>query len=198
MIEYKDYKELNNVSYLIDHIDSEITRIYNKFLEFEYLIEEFTDTTDEQFAARLNSIRRSYMREYNLLSVELGKLLEKKQKILVPIINDLTKPKLEEDYVPTEWSPSPEDMPTDEKEKKKTKFTYDEYLKLTPEEQENIGKKEWHDLSPEERMLILEDWGFGDDIKDYKKVIRDNKDMDALTKKEKWSVYDYQRFEELI
>ena len=47
-------------------------------------------------------------------------------------------------------------------------------------------------------MLILEDWGFGDDIKDYKKVIRDKKDMDALTKKEEWSVYDYQRFEELI
>ena len=52
--------------------------------------------------------------------------------------------------------------------KDKTKFTYDDYLKLTPEEQVNIGNKEWHDLTPEERMLILENWDFSDVIKDYK------------------------------
>lgn len=193
-----DYAELNKLTILTDHIDSEMTRIYNKIIEFEDLIEKFTDTEDERFASILNSRRKSYMREYNLLSIDLSKLVEKRRGVLDKYVEDLIKPKLEEGYVPTEWTPSPEDMVTDEKRNQKTKFTYDEYLKLTPEEQENIGKKEWHDLSPEERMLILEDWGFGDDIKDYKKVIRDKKDMDALTKKEKWSVYDYQRFEELI
>lgn len=193
-----DYAELNKLTILTDHIDSEMTRIYNKIIEFEDLIEKFTDTEDERFASILNSRRKSYMREYNLLSINLYKLVEKRRGVLDKYVEDLIKPKLEEGYVPTEWTPSPEDIITGEKEKQNTKFTYDEYLKLTSEEQENIGKKEWHDLSPEERMLILEDWGFGDDIKDYKKVIRDKKDMDALTKKEKWSVYDYQRFEELI
>lgn len=193
-----DYAELNKLTILTDHINSEMTRIYNKMIEFEDLIEKFTDTEDERFASILNSRRKLYMREYNLLSIDLAKLVEKRREILDKYVEDLIKPKLEEGYVPTEWTPSPEDIITDEKEKQNTKFTYDEYLKLTPEEQENIGKKEWHDLSPEERMLILEDWGFGDDVKDYKKVVRDNKDMDALTKKEKWSVYDYQRFEELI
>lgn len=193
-----DYAELNKLTILTDHIDSEMTRIYNKIIEFEDLIEKFTDTEDERFASILNSRRKSYMREYNLLSINLSKLVEKRRGVLDKYVEDLIKPKLEEGYVPTEWTPSPEDIITDEKEKQNTKFTYDDYLKMSKEEQENIGKKEWHDLSPEERMLILEDWGFGDDIKDYKKVIRDKKDMDALTKKEKWSVYDYQRFEELI
>lgn len=193
-----DYAELNKLTILIDHIDSEMTRIYNKVIEFEDLIEKFTDTEDERFASILNSRRKLYMREYNLLSIDLAKLVEKRRGVLDKYVEDLIKPKLEEGYVPTEWTPSPEDIITDEKEKQNTKFTYDDYLKMSKEEQENIGKKEWHDLSPEERMLILEDWGFGDDIKDYKKVIRDKKDMDALTKKEKWSVYDYQRFEELI
>lgn len=170
-----DYKELNKLTILTDHVESEMTRIYNKLLEFEYLIEEFTGTEDDRFAATLINRRRPYMREYNLLSIDLGRLAEKRRKILDKHVDDLTK-----------------------KEEPKTKFTYDDYLNLTPEEQENIGKKEWHDLTPEERMLILEDWGFGDDIKDYKKVIRDKKDMDTLTKKEEWSVYDYQRFEELI
>ena len=59
----------------------------------------------------------------------------------------------------------------EEKDEPKTKFTYDDYLKLTPEEQENNGKKEWRDLTPEERMLILEDWGFGDDIKEFRERI---------------------------
>lgn len=148
MIEYKDYKELNNVSNLIDHIDSEMTRINNKLIEFEYLIEEFTDTVDEQFVAALNSIRRLYMREYNLLSVEFGKLMEKRREILDPIINDLTK-----------------------KEKEKTKFTYDDYLKMSKEERDNICGKEWHDLKPEDRMLIIEDWEFGDDIEGFKENI---------------------------
>lgn len=154
-----DYAELNKLTILTDHIDSEMTRIYNKIIEFEDLIEKFTDTEDERFASILNSRRKSYMREYNLLSIDLSKLVEKRRGVLDKYVEDLTK-----------------------KEEPKTKFTYDEYLKLTPEE----------------RMLILEDWGFGDDVKDYKKAIRDKKDMDELTKKEKWSVYDYQRFEELI
>lgn len=105
-----DYKELNNLTDLIDHIDSEMTRIYNKLLEFEYLIEEFTDTKDERFADTLNNRRRSYMREYNLLTIELGKLIEKRREILDPIICYLTK-----------------------KEKKKTKFTYDDYLIMSKE-----------------------------------------------------------------
>lgn len=170
-----DYAELNKLTILTDHIDSEMTRIYNKLIEFEDLIEKFTDTEDERFASILNSRRKSYMREYNLLSIDLAKLVEKRREVLDKYVNDLTK-----------------------KEEPKTKFTYDDYLKLSPEEQANIGNKEWHDLTPEERMLILEDLGFGDDIKDYKKLIRDKKDMDSLTKKEVWSVYDYQRFEELI
>lgn len=164
-----DYAELNKLTILTDHINSEMTRIYNKMIEFEDLIEKFTDTEDERFASILNSRRKLYMREYNLLSIDLAKLVEKRREILDKYVEDLIKPKLKEGYVPTEWTPSPEDIITDEKEKQNTKFTYDEYLKLTPEEQENIGKKEWHDLSPEERMLILEDCGFGDDIKDYKK-----------------------------
>lgn len=143
-----DYKELNNLTDLIDHIDSEMTRIYNKLLEFEYLIEEFTGTEDERFAATLNNRRRPYMREYNLLSIELGKLMEKRQEILDPIICDLTK-----------------------KGNRKTKFTYDDYLKMSKEERDNIGGKEWHDLKPEDRMLIIEDWGFGDDIKEFKNNI---------------------------
>lgn len=143
-----DYKELNNLTDLIDHIDSEMTRIYNKFLEFEYLIEEFTDTKDARFADILINRRRSYMREYNLLSIDLGELIEKSREILDPIICDLAK-----------------------KEKKKTKFTYDDYLKMTKEERDNIGGKEWYDLKPEDRMLILEDWGFGDDIKEFKNNI---------------------------
>ena len=56
-------------------------------------------------------------------------------------------------------------------EKKETKFTYDDYLKMPKEERDNIGGKEWHDLTPEERMLILEDWGFGDDIKEFRELI---------------------------
>ena len=86
-----DYMELNKLTDLIDHIDSEMTRIYNKLLEFEYLIEEFTDSEDERFAATLNNRRRSYMREYNLLSIDLGKLVEKRREILDQKVNDLTK-----------------------------------------------------------------------------------------------------------
>lgn len=143
-----DYAELNKLTILTDHIDSEMTRIYNKLIEFEDLIEEFTDTKDEPFADRLNSIRRSYMREYNLLTIDLGKLVEKRREVLDKYVEDLTK-----------------------KEKKKTKFTYDDYLKMSKEERADIGGKEWHDLKPEDRMLILEDWGFGDDIEDLKKNI---------------------------
>ena len=55
--------------------------------------------------------------------------------------------------------------------KDETKFTYDDYLKMSKEERDNIGGKEWHDLKPEDRMLILEDWGFGDDIKEFKNNI---------------------------
>ena len=53
----------------------------------------------------------------------------------------------------------------------RTMFTYDDYLKMTKEERDNIGGKEWHDLKPEDRMLILDDWGFGDDIEGFKKNI---------------------------
>lgn len=171
MIEYKDYKELNNITNLIDDIDSETTRLYNKIFELNHLIEEFTDTEDERFAYILNNRRRQYMREYNLLSIELCKLMEKRQEILDQIICDLTKPKLEEGYVPTPWTPSPEDIIMIEKEKQKIKFTYDDYLKLSKEERGNIGGKEWHDLKPEDRMLIIEDWGFGDDIEGFRNNI---------------------------
>lgn len=143
-----DYKELNNLTDLIDHIDSETTRIYNKIFELEHLIEEYTDTVDKQFSISLTSKRKSLMREYDLLITLFGKLVEKRHEILDPIINDLTK-----------------------KEKKKTKFTYDDYLKMSKEEKDNIGGKEWYDLKPEDRMLILEDWGFGDDIKEFKNNI---------------------------
>lgn len=59
----------------------------------------------------------------------------------------------------------------EKKDKPKTKFTYGDYLKMSKEQQDNIGSKEWHDLSPEERMLILDDWGFGDDIKEFREHI---------------------------
>lgn len=143
-----DYKELNNLTDLIDHIDSEMTRIYNKIFELGHLIEVFNDTVDEQFAISLISKRKTLMREYDLLSIELGKLIEKRHKILDPIICDLTKT-----------------------EKQKTKFTYDDYLKMSKEERGYISGKEWYDLKPEDRMLILEDWGFGDDIKEFKNNI---------------------------
>lgn len=86
-----DYAELNKLTDLIDHIDSEMTRIYNKLLEFEYLIEEFTGSEDERFADILNNRRRPYMREYNLLSIDLGKLVEKRREILDQKVNDSTK-----------------------------------------------------------------------------------------------------------
>ena len=86
-----DYAELNKLTDLIDHIDSEMTRIYNKLLEFEYLIEEFTGSEDERFADILNNRIRPYMREYNLLSIDLGKLVEKRREILDQKVNDLTK-----------------------------------------------------------------------------------------------------------
>lgn len=130
-----DYAELNKLTILTDHIDSEMTRIYNKMIEFEDLIEKFTDTEDERFASILNSRRKLYMREYNLLSIDLAKLVNNRREILDKYVEDLTK--VEEDYVPTEWTPSPEDMPTDEKEKQKTKFTYDDYLKMSKEKKSN-------------------------------------------------------------
>lgn len=39
---------------------------------------------------------------------------------------------------------------------------------MSKEERDDIGGKEWHDLKPEDRMLILDDWGFGDDIEGFK------------------------------
>lgn len=86
-----DYAELNKLTILTDHIDSEMTRIYNKLIEFEDLIEKFTDTEDERFVAILNNRRRSYMREYNLLSIDLAKLVEKRRAILDKYVDDLTK-----------------------------------------------------------------------------------------------------------
>lgn len=86
-----DYAELNKLTILTDHIDSEMTRIYNKLIEFEDLIEKFTDTEDERFASILNSRRKSYMREYNLLSIDLSKLVEKRREILDKYVEDLTK-----------------------------------------------------------------------------------------------------------
>lgn len=80
-----DYAELNRLTDLIDHIDSEMTRIYNKLLEFEYLIEEFLD-----ISTILNN-RTRYMREYILLSIDLAKLVEKRREILDQKVNDLTK-----------------------------------------------------------------------------------------------------------
>lgn len=143
-----DYAELNRLTDLIDHIDLETTRICNKIFELEHLIEKYTITVDEQFATSLRSKRKSLMRDYDLLITKFGKLVEKRQGILDPIINDLAK-----------------------KENQKTKFTYDDYLKMSKEERDNIGGKEWYDLKPEDRMLILEDWGFGDDIKEFKNNI---------------------------
>lgn len=86
-----DYAELNKLTILTDHIDSEMTRIYNKLIEFEDLIEKFTDTEDERFASILNSRRKSYMREYNLLSIDLAKLVEKRREVLDKYVNVLTK-----------------------------------------------------------------------------------------------------------
>lgn len=147
-----DYKELNNLTDLIDHIDLETTRICNKIFELEHLIEKYTVTVDEQFATSLRSKRKSLMREYDLLITQFGKLVEKRREILDPIINDLTKK---------------------EKKKKKTKFTYDDYLIMSKEKKGKdwITGKEWHDFKPEDRMLILEDWGFGDVIKEFKNNI---------------------------
>lgn len=86
-----DYAELNKLTDLIDHIDVEMTRIYDKLIEFENLIEKFTDTEDERFASILNSRRKSYMREYNLLSIDLAKLVEKRREVLDKYVEDLTK-----------------------------------------------------------------------------------------------------------
>lgn len=139
-----DYIELNKLTDLIDHIDSEMTRIYNKLIEFEYLIEEFGYSKDERFSTAGVDLDKSvilnnrirYMREYILLSIDLAKLVEKRREILDQKVNDLTK-----------------------KGNQKTKFTYDDYLKMSKEERDNIGGKEWYDLKPEDRMLIIEDWG---------------------------------------
>ena len=86
-----DYAELNKLTILTDHINSEMTRIYNKLIEFDDLIEKSTDTEDERFASILNSRRKSYMREYNLLSIDLYKLVEKRREVLDKYVEDLTK-----------------------------------------------------------------------------------------------------------
>ncbi|CAI3255610.1 hypothetical protein CIRMBP1271_00416 [Enterococcus cecorum] len=94
-----DYAELNRLTDLIDHIDSEMTRIYNKLLEFEYLIEEFGYSKDERFSTAGVDLDKSvilnnrirYMREYILLSIDLAKLVEKRREILDQKVNDLTK-----------------------------------------------------------------------------------------------------------
>lgn len=85
-----DYAELNRLTDLIDHIDSEMTRIYNKLLEFEHLIEEFAISKNERFSTILID-RIIYMREYILLSIDLAKLVEKRREILDQKVNDLTK-----------------------------------------------------------------------------------------------------------
>lgn len=72
-----DYAELNRLTDLIDHIDSEMTRIYNKLLEFEHLIEEFAISKNERFSTILID-RIIYMREYILLSIDLAKLVREK------------------------------------------------------------------------------------------------------------------------
>lgn len=94
-----DYKELNNLTDLIDYIDSEMTRIHNKLLELEYLIEEFGYSKDERFSTAGVDLDKSvilnnrirYMREYILLSIDLAKLVEKRREILDQKVNDLTK-----------------------------------------------------------------------------------------------------------
>lgn len=85
-----DYAELNRLTDLIDHIDSEMTRIYNKLLEFEHLIEEFAISKNERFSTILID-RIIYMREYILLSIDLAKLVEKRREILDQKVNYLTK-----------------------------------------------------------------------------------------------------------
>lgn len=114
--------ELNNITSLINYIDSEMTRIYNKLLEFEHLIEEFTDSEDERFADILNNRRRPYMREYNLLSIDLGKLVEKRREILDQKVNDLTKK--EEKRVVS-----------------KEQLSYEELFMLSPMERDILDKK---------------------------------------------------------
>lgn len=94
-----DYAELNRLTDLIDHIDSEMTRIHNKLLEIEYLIEEFGYSKDERFSTAGVDLDKSvilnnrirYMREYILLSIDLAKLVEKRREILDQKVNDLTK-----------------------------------------------------------------------------------------------------------
>ncbi|CAI3282401.1 hypothetical protein CIRMBP1294_02130 [Enterococcus cecorum] len=76
-----------------------MTRIYNKLLEFEYLIEEFGYSKDERFSTAGVDLDKSvilnnrirYMREYILLSIDLAKLVEKRREILDQKVNDLTK-----------------------------------------------------------------------------------------------------------
>ena len=67
-----------------------MTRIYNKLLEFEHLIEEFAISKNERFSTILID-RIIYMREYILLSIDLAKLVEKRREILNQKVNDLTK-----------------------------------------------------------------------------------------------------------
>lgn len=90
-----DYMELNKLTDLIDHIDSEMTRIYNKLLELEYLIEEFGYSKEEAGVDLDKSVilnnRIRYMREYILLSIDLAKLVEKRREILDQKVNNLTK-----------------------------------------------------------------------------------------------------------
>lgn len=115
-----DYKELNNLTDLIDHIDSEMTRIYNKLLEFEYLIEEFEVSKHERFSTIFNN-RIRYMREYILLSIDLAKLVEKRREILDQKVNDLTK-KEEKRMV------------------SKEQLSYEELFRLSPMERDILEK----------------------------------------------------------
>lgn len=102
-----DYAELNRLTDLIDHIDSEMTKIHNKLLEFEYLIEEFGYSKDERFSTAGVDLDKSvilnnrirYMREYILLSIDLAKLVEKRREILNLKVNDLTKKEKKENGI---------------------------------------------------------------------------------------------------
>lgn len=84
-----ELSEMSRITNAIKYTDSEMTRIYNKMLEFDYLIEKFATTDDDRLAARLNHRQSALLKEYNILSIEFCRSIGKRRDILVKHGNEL-------------------------------------------------------------------------------------------------------------
>lgn len=86
-----DYSELNRLTDLIDHIDSEMTRIKDKILEIDKVVFQVDSKTKNSGLLGLESKKVSLLREYDLLLTRYGKLVEQRRYILDTIVWNYVK-----------------------------------------------------------------------------------------------------------